>query len=74
MTSFTLTKQERYDPLWKRIREHYETRLSELRLQNDARMSEAERSELLGRIAEVKRALAFEKDAPVVEPPPGEDG
>ena len=74
MTSLILTRQERHDPLWRRLREHYETRLAELRLQNDHRMSEAERSELLGQIAEVKRALAFDQDVPVVEPPPGEDG
>jgi hypothetical protein len=37
-------------------------------------MTEAERHELLGQIAEVKRALTFDRDAPMVEPPPGEDG
>jgi hypothetical protein len=74
MTTLLLTRAERSDPLWKRIREHYEMRLIELRAQNDGRMSEAERNELLGRIAEVKCALAFDQDAPIVEPPPGEDG
>jgi hypothetical protein len=74
MTTFLLTREERCDALWRRLREHYETRLAELRTKNDDQMSEAERNELLGRIAEVKRALAFDRDAPIVEPPPGEDG
>jgi hypothetical protein len=74
MTTLLLDREERRTLLWKRIREHYETRLTELRAKNDNRMSEAERNELLGRIAEVKHALAFDQDAPIVEPPPGEDG
>lgn len=53
-----LTKDELHSPLWLKLKEHYEARLSKLRIENDADRPEAETIKHRGRIDEVKKFLA----------------
>jgi hypothetical protein len=55
----TLTDQERESPLWKRLRAHYEKRLTSLRSQNDDPSSEHDTARRRGRIHEVKTLLSL---------------
>ena len=61
---FELTPQERDSALWKKLKEHYEGKLSVRRLQNDGDKDEIETSRLRGRIAEIKELLGL--DAPAI--------
>lgn len=55
--SFTLSPIETASPLWLKIKSHLETRLRELRAQNDGMMPEDRRNLTIGRISEVKALL-----------------
>lgn len=63
----TLTKQERDDPLWVKLRAEMEARLLQLRAANDADMSESDTAKQRGRIAEIKRFLDLGKPKPAIE-------
>lgn len=62
-----LTKQERDDPLWLKLKAEYESRLAQLRKDNDKDMSEADTANLRGRIAEVRKFLSLGEEKPVIE-------
>lgn len=62
-----LTKQERNDPLWLKLKAEYESRLAQLRKDNDKDMSEAATANLRGRIAEVRKFLSLGEEKPVIE-------
>lgn len=56
-----LNDQEAMTPLWRRMREHMETRRQELREKNDSMDLDAiKTAELRGRIAMLKEILAWE--------------
>ena len=61
-----LTIEERRSPLWRKLAEHYESRLESLRNQNDGDRTDVDTAKLRGRIAEVKLVLALGND-PVQE-------
>lgn len=63
----TLTKQERNDPLWLKLKAEYESRLAQLRKDNDKDMSETETAKLRGRIAELRRIIDMGAEKPVIE-------
>lgn len=50
---------------WKRIKAHYEAELVKLRVQNDHDKDPMETAKLRGRIDEVKRLLALDKEPTV---------
>ena len=62
-----LTKQERSDPLWLKLKAEYESRLAQLRKDNDKDMSEAATANLRGRIAELRRIIDMGAEKPVIE-------
>jgi hypothetical protein len=62
-----LMDSDRASPTWTKLREHYEKRLATLRAQNDNEQPAEETAKLRGRIAEVKRLLAMDKDTPQIE-------
>lgn len=56
-------------PVWRKLRDHYETKLAKLRQQNDSPdIDPVATATLRGRIAEVKHSLALGN------PVPGSDG
>lgn len=57
-----LTIEERRSPLWRKLAEHYESRLESLRNQNDGDRVDVETAKLRGRIAEVKLLLSLGHD------------
>lgn len=59
MTHFALNQVERQDALWKKIQVQLVERLNMLRLRNDGNLSPDVTAKTRGRIAEVKRMLAF---------------
>lgn len=67
-----LSPQQKLNPLWLEIEADLKTRLAQLRERGDRRMSEQERSELVGQITEVKLMLAWGKEQTVedVQPDP----
>lgn len=62
-----LTDADKLNPLWLRLEQHYQQRLEELRVKNDAPLSEADTIALRARIAETKAFLALGKDQPIFE-------
>lgn len=63
---FRITQAEQTNPLWGKIKEHYEKRLEQLRVQNDnpslgPEATAAQRA----RIAEVKALIALDQEFPV---------
>lgn len=63
----TLTEQERNDPLWLKVKAELESRLNQLRKDNDKDMNESATAKLRGRISEVKRILDMGVDTPKIE-------
>ena len=57
-----LTIEERRSPLWRKLAEHYESRLESLRNQNDGDRADVDTAKLRGRIAEVKLLLSLGHD------------
>jgi hypothetical protein len=70
MTEPVLTEGDRNNATWKRLQDHYEKRLAQLRERNDKPRSHDDTLSLRGRIAEVKELLALGTDKP---PTPSED-
>lgn len=57
----TLTQEERQNPLWQKLKKHFETRIAELREQNDEHCEEARTVDRRARIQELKALLAMEE-------------
>jgi len=57
-----LTIEERRSPLWRKLNEYFERRLSEMRKQNDGDKSETDTANLRGRIAELKLLIQLGND------------
>lgn len=65
---FSLTDGERTHPLWLRMKEHFEYKLSILRKRNDnAKLTEAETAALRGEIAALRAIVALGDDRPQTE-------
>lgn len=62
-----LTPQERNNPLWLKLKAHFEERLQKLRVANDADMDERKRARHGGRIDELKSTLALDSDPPLAQ-------
>jgi hypothetical protein len=54
-----ISEQERESVLWKRIRSHYDKRLSTMRSKNDGPLGNEETLVLRGRIHEIKTLLSL---------------
>ena len=67
MEPFALSRGDKESMLWQRLREHIKARLQVLRLENDNPMPEHDRSQKLGRIAELKALEALDHE-PVTVP------
>ena len=59
-----LTHEERLSPLWQKLKEHWEARLSSLRKDNDREQPESATAQLRGRLAELKLTLSLDRDVP----------
>lgn len=64
MSEFKLRPLERDSDVWKRIREHLETRLETMRRKNDGDLGPEDTAKVRGRIAELKYLLGLDKPAP----------
>lgn len=53
--------------LWRKLKLYLEARLNSHRISNDARMDEAKRNILIGKIATTKLLLTLDSPVPVVE-------
>lgn len=58
-----LIREDFFTPTWRRLSEHLDARLSELREQNDRPADESETAATRGSIAEVKKILALADEA-----------
>ena len=58
----SLSLQDRNSATWAVLKRHLEARLDTLRRMNDNPSGEMETATLRGRIAEIKRLLAMDKD------------
>jgi len=58
-----LTVEERTSPLWRKIKEHLEARITGLRTANDGFLDEIETARVRGRIAEAKGLINLESTA-----------
>jgi len=65
--TFQLTRMERADPLFLKLKAHYEQKLANLRAMNDNDNSPDMTAATRGRIKEVKLFLALDQDQPVIE-------
>ncbi len=61
-----LTEHELASPLWRKLKEHWEARMEQLRSENDKNLNEIETARLRGRIAEVKASLDIGTPKPVI--------
>lgn len=59
---FLLKDSDKSSETWGRLRRHLESRIEYLRLKLEAESSEAQTSNLRGRIAEIRNLLALGKD------------
>ena len=64
---FMLTSGEKATPLWRKLSRQLDERLATLRQQNDADLTPEQTEKQRGRIAEVKRLLAYGADTPIIE-------
>lgn len=62
----TLDPRDKYDPVFKKLMQHFTERLATLRAQNDGALDPIETANMRGRIAEVKGFLALAQDRPVI--------
>lgn len=62
---FILSEEEKRNPLWTRLMKHFEERLQELRLMNDATRSEVDTANLRGKIAEIKELIRLNEFRPI---------
>lgn len=67
-----LAPHDRQNPLWLKLKAHYEERLATLRKQNDGDQDAEKTAAIRGRIREVKEFLEMGVDGPVVAPAPRE--
>lgn len=67
MSEFRLRPLERDSDVWKRIREHLESRLEAQRRKNDGDLGLEDTAKVRGRIAELKYLLGLDKPAPAQE-------
>ena len=56
---FELAGHERTSPVWLRLSKHMESRMAELRAQNDAHLPPERTADLRGRIAMLKELLSL---------------
>lgn len=67
MTEFQLSDADRHAPLWLRLRAHLESRLAQLRRQNDdPQATEQKTAVLRGRIGCLKEIIALGDERPVI--------
>ena len=69
MEGIKITQVEQQSSTWKKIENHLEERLQDLREQNDNDLTEIETQKIRGSIAEVKRILELREDETVYELP-----
>lgn len=69
MEEIRINQIEQQSSVWKKILSHLETRLQDLREQNDNDLTEIETQKVRGSIAEVKRILELREDKTVYELP-----
>jgi len=62
MSVFELTQADKRSPVWRAIVEHLQTRVVQLRAQNDTSQSVEKTEHLRGRIAELKALLALDEE------------
>lgn len=63
--AFELSDGEKLNPLWVRLKAHFETRLQSLRIRNDsAKLTEAETASIRGHIQCLKAVIALGDDRP----------
>lgn len=63
---FALKKEERKSALWLALKEHFEEKISDLRMKNDGDQDELATAKIRGQIATYKQILALDKDLPDV--------
>lgn len=59
-----LNGAEAQTALWQKIKAHYQSQLELLRAQNDGDLNEVQTATMRGRILEVKKILALDKQPP----------
>ena len=69
MEGIKITQVEQQSSTWKKIENHLEERLQDLREQNDNDLTEIETQKIRGSIVEIKRILELREDKPVYELP-----
>jgi hypothetical protein len=57
-----LSIEERRSPLWRKLTAHFESRLADMRQQNDGQRSDIETAHLRGQIAQIKSLLALNSE------------
>ena len=63
---FRITQAEQTNPLWGKIKDHYEARLAQLRIQNDnPSLGLDATAGLRSNIAEMKALIALDQEFPV---------
>lgn len=67
MINFALTNEDKATAAWAKLVRHWEDRLASLRAQNDGDRTAEETAHLRGKIAEVKRNLTFDQNAPILD-------
>ena len=65
--TFQLTRMERADPLFLKLKAHYEQKLANLRAMNDNDNTHEATAGTRGRIKECKLFLSLDQDQPVIE-------
>ena len=63
-TPFILSPIERQDPVWRKLRERMEQRVSDLRRDNDNPHDATRTADIRGRIAELTAFLSLDRDPP----------
>jgi hypothetical protein len=66
MIDFQLTEHEKTQGLWRRLVGHLADRLADLRVRNDAAISEYETASIRGEIKALKRLIALDADRPIM--------
>ena len=56
---FELSNEDKKSKLWRKLKEHWESRLETLRTQNDGDKNDIDTAKLRGRIAEIKDSISL---------------
>jgi len=64
---FALESHDLNNPLWIKLRDHYQRRLEELRARNDGDLSDKDTDKMRGRIAECKAFLNLGSPQQIIE-------